>query len=95
MCNIALDNLASSMKRSELTRAQLMQHRAGSVTYSNTTNAPPPPPQQSSPLSLNISNFSRLADLLSGKRTALTAGVEYSRNQLRMYMEAINTNQPF
>jgi len=75
--NTTLHNLTSSMERSEMSRAQVLGHRA---SLSNL-------PRQPSPSSMNS-----LPALLSGKRTALTAGLEESRNQLRRYMSLININ---
>jgi len=96
----ALNNLESCMRRSELSRAQVLHHRASLSPnvrdrmnlpqqvhnqHHSRTNLPQPSP----------STVSSLADLFSGKRTALTVGLEQSRDQLRMYMSVINTNQPF
>ena len=76
--NTTLNNLTSSMKRSEISRAQVLGHRASVSNF----------PRQPSPGSMDS-----LPGLLLGKRTALTAGLEESRNQLRRYMSLINRNQ--
>lgn len=83
--NVALSNLESSMRKSEHTRAQVLQHRQ--VLASRTPLSPSSLPSHSVSTSL--------ADLLSGKRTSLTSGLEQSRNQLRIYLTLINRNQPF
>lgn len=104
--NAALNNLASSMRRSELSRAQVLRHsdrysRVPESSRHDKFNLPQQNGQQRSfhgpSVSSNAapSTLTRLTDLLSGKRTALTAGLEQSRNQLRMYMSLLNSNQPF
>lgn len=78
--NATLDNLASSMKRSELSRAQILKHGASiSIDYKE----------------LEPSIVGRFGDLLDGKRSALTANLEHSRKRLRLYFSFINRNQPF
>jgi hypothetical protein len=84
--NIAMSNLESSMRKSEYSRAQVLQHRQVLASRS---------PVSSSPLPSHSGVSTSLADLFSGKRTTLTRGLEQSRNQLRMYLTLINRNQPF
>lgn len=74
----AFSNLASSMKRSELSRSIVLNLGKNSQL----------PLRQPAP-----STLCSLGDLISGKRTALTAGLEQSRNQLRTYLSRINFNQ--
>ena len=107
--NAALNNLASSMKRSELSRIQVLRHREtlsraprrretiSCVTTHRDAISHVPMHRNNLPRTSvrpALSNLSSLSDLLSGKRTALTAGLEQSRKQLRMYMSLMNTNQP-
>lgn len=87
--NAALNKLASSMRRSEMSRVQVLRHR-DSLSVAPRRESLSCAPRQPAPCTLNS-----LSDLLSGKRTALTAGLEQSRSQLRMYMSIINTTQAF
>jgi len=88
--NAALENLASSMRRSEMSRVQVLRHRDSRISLAPRRNSLSCAPRKPAPSTMN-----GLADLLSGKRSALTAGLEQSRNQLRMYMSLLNKNQPF
>lgn len=74
----SLHNLTSSIKRSEMSRARVLEYL---TSLSNLHRQPSP------------SSMNRLTDLLSGKRTALTAGLEESRSQLRKYMSLVDKNQ--
>lgn len=107
----AMNNLESSMRRSEMSRAQVLRHRDSlplSPSGSSSCQMNFPPQQQlggqgSSTTNNNMparqqplpSSFSGLAGLLSGKRTTLTADLERSRNFLRMYTSSISRIQPF
>lgn len=71
----ALSNLALSMRRTELTRAEILRHRQNMPAVSSLANT--------SPQASTISSF---AGLLTGTRTSLTAGLEQSRRQLQEYM---------
>ena len=81
----ALTNLASSMRRTELSRAELLRQRNNMTRYSQA-------PQQMVPLSAPPSSMNSLTGLLTGKRTTLTVGLEQSRKQLREYMTRMNYN---
>lgn len=76
--NTAMNKLKSSMRKSELSRAQVLKH-GESLSQA---------PKQPAP-----STLGSLTGLLSGKRSALTAGLEQSRKNLRMYMMLLNSNQ--
>uniref|UniRef100_A0A7S2GTA4 Uncharacterized protein n=1 Tax=Helicotheca tamesis TaxID=374047 RepID=A0A7S2GTA4_9STRA len=81
--NEMIEKLAQSMRRSEQSRARIIQLRSSSS--SSERQSPPIPPTQSS-------TMSSLAGFLSGKTPSLTAGLEQSRKQVRAYMGHINTN---
>mmetsp|Transcript_12477 Transcript_12477/g.15644 ORF Transcript_12477/g.15644 Transcript_12477/m.15644 type:complete len:236 (+) Transcript_12477:187-894(+) len=81
----ALTNLASSMRRTEMSRAELLRQRSNMTQYSQA-------PQQMVPLSAPPSAMNSLTGLLTGKRSTLTVGLEQSRKQLREYMTRMNYN---
>jgi hypothetical protein len=85
----ALSKLAASMRRSEQTRSQVLKYRS-SPRPVTPPSAPAPAPAVTS--SSTSSPFSTLADLITGKRTSLTAGLEQSRRQLRTYMSLMNSS---
>lgn len=81
----ALSNLAFSMRRTELSRAELLRQRNSMACYPKMT-------PQVAPASAQPSAMSSLAGLLTGKRTTLTVGLSQSRRQLREYMVRMNSN---
>lgn len=86
----ALKNLALSMRRSELTRAQILcqgkQHQ--SSKWINTHNQQMSTiPQRSHP---RLQTILGLSGLLSGRSSTLTLGLEQSRRQLKSYVESVN-----
>jgi len=81
----ALNNLAFSMRRTELSRAELLRQRNTMPRYPQMT-------PQVAPMSAHPSAMSSLAGLLTGKKTSLTVGLEQSRRQLREYMVRMNNH---
>jgi len=81
----ALNNLAFSMRRTELSRAELLRQRDSMSHYPQMT-------PQLTPASVHPSAMSSLAGLLTGKKTSLTVGLEQSRRQLREYMGRMNNH---
>jgi hypothetical protein len=77
----ALNNLSNSMRRSGLSRAQVIRH---GENVSKKTKKP----------SASTTSLCSFAGLLSGKQTTLTPNLEQSRKQLRMCMMLLNSNQP-
>lgn len=85
--NEALNNLAFSMRRTELSRAELIRQR-NSMSHVSAHI-----PQVSNPsVPTQSTHLTGLAGLLSGKSSSLTAGLEQSRRQLREYMARMNSN---
>jgi hypothetical protein len=85
----ALNNLASSMRRTELSRAELLRQRNNMTQY---RHAPQQVGYQMAPMSAQSSSMGGLAGLLTGKKASLTVGLEQSRRQLREYMTRMNYN---
>mmetsp|Transcript_6486 Transcript_6486/g.8151 ORF Transcript_6486/g.8151 Transcript_6486/m.8151 type:complete len:243 (+) Transcript_6486:75-803(+) len=85
----ALNSLASSMRRTELSRAELLRQRNNMTQY---RQAHQQVGYQMAPASAQSSSMGSLAGLLTGKRTSLTVGLEQSRRQLRGYMTRMNYN---
>eukprot|EP00592_Proboscia_alata_P007306 CAMPEP_0194354594 /NCGR_PEP_ID=MMETSP0174-20130528/2714_1 /TAXON_ID=216777 /ORGANISM="Proboscia alata, Strain PI-D3" /LENGTH=211 /DNA_ID=CAMNT_0039123597 /DNA_START=33 /DNA_END=668 /DNA_ORIENTATION=+ len=75
----ALNNLASSMRRSELTRSEILRQRQNSDEQQ-----PRPTPQA----------LSGLAGLLSGRSSTLTVALGQSRKQLKSFVEVMHQTSP-
>ena len=80
--NRALNNLASSMQQSELTRTQIIYQRQNQAHECNNGNILHPSSQ----------SLSGLASLLSGRSSTLTVALEQSRTQLKSYMDSAYSN---
>jgi len=86
----ALKNLASSMRRSELTRSKILRQRKQdqSSRWRNTQGQQMLPMQQRSHPSPQT--ILGLSSLLSGRSSTLTLGLEQSRRQLKSYTESVH-----
>eukprot|EP00568_Trieres_chinensis_P008736 CAMPEP_0183302808 /NCGR_PEP_ID=MMETSP0160_2-20130417/8463_1 /TAXON_ID=2839 ORGANISM="Odontella Sinensis, Strain Grunow 1884" /NCGR_SAMPLE_ID=MMETSP0160_2 /ASSEMBLY_ACC=CAM_ASM_000250 /LENGTH=204 /DNA_ID=CAMNT_0025465625 /DNA_START=94 /DNA_END=708 /DNA_ORIENTATION=+ len=73
--NTMMEKLALSMKRSEMSRAQIMRQRKQSMTSTSGVSVVPQ--------SQTVSNLSRF---LNGSQSTLTSGLDQSRRQLASYM---------
>mmetsp|Transcript_41178 Transcript_41178/g.49469 ORF Transcript_41178/g.49469 Transcript_41178/m.49469 type:complete len:223 (+) Transcript_41178:80-748(+) len=82
--NNALNNLASSMQRSQLSRAKILSRRRNQVFPINNTHIVEP----------NHRSYSRLTELLSGRSSTLTAALQQSRKQLESYVDSTYINAP-
>jgi len=71
---LKLSRLAESMRRSEITRSQIIRQREAMAQQ-----------QQ-----FNMQSMQNLAGWLSGRSTTLTAGLEQSRRQLQSYMTSVS-----
>mmetsp|Transcript_27709 Transcript_27709/g.31994 ORF Transcript_27709/g.31994 Transcript_27709/m.31994 type:complete len:207 (-) Transcript_27709:485-1105(-) len=86
----ALNNLASSMRRSEFSRAQILRQgkQDQSPSWMNTHGQQMSQIQQRShPCPQTVLG---LSGLLSGRSSTLTLGLEQSRRQLKSYMESVH-----
>jgi len=81
--NRALNNLASSMQRSQLSRAEILSRRDNPSSSINNSSLAQPSPQA----------LSGLARLLSGRSSTLTVALQQSRKQLKSYMDLMYTNE--
>lgn len=96
--NEALQSLADSMQRTEVTRRQVMLQRQILMPMQQQQTQqvqqqvfpPPPSPQQHQDRSISPGRSSILNAFFSGSRCTLTNGLEQSRKQLNMYMTQMN-----